>query len=151
MKRQVPNQVLTNAVADAADGKRVVVLVDDVNDIDRVVEHARRFTTELVRESMGSQHANKMFAASENRWILALARGGGWVFFFPVEITTADEDINAPDFVYWQDPKGVYERLAYHEWVLQRRAGNVWRPRRVGVGDAPRTAWDHILDDELDA
>ena len=143
------NQTLIDAVLDGLK-HGVIFLVDieesDAQDVGPLVKKTERLAFDALVKQFGTETARKFFVKSENEWILRTAFGG-WLFFYPIEVLTPQtslEDVGKPDFVYWPDADGRYERVPWIQWLSMRVGGHVWRPKSNAKG--PRSVWDRIRD-----
>ena len=146
-----PKKVLIDAVLDGLK-QGVVFLVDDKidsSDVERLAQKTERLALAALVEQFGTEAASKFFAKSDNPWILRTSFGG-WVFFYPIEVLTPEMSmagVGAPDFVYWPDAKGNYERVPWIQWSAVRGRGNVWRPTSdARAAGGPRSVWERLRD-----
>jgi len=147
------DEVLIDAMADAVEKGKVLFLVDGKDEIKDTVRRTQRLAEAKVRDRLGAEGAKRLFTFSGNDWLLKTCTGG-WLFFYPIGEIRADDEVNEPSWVFWPTEKGIYTRISYTEWQTARRAGHSWcptgkrpvAPKKTG----PKTAWDRLLDDDLD-
>jgi hypothetical protein len=77
---------------------------------------------------------------------------GGWVFIWPADDMSADEELGQPQFVYWPSEGGAYEKVPYNIWQAARGAGHIYRPVSIAPPKKKNpgrpTAWDRLMADE---
>lgn len=77
---------------------------------------------------------------------------GGWVFIWPADDMSADEELGQPQYVYWPSEGGTYEKVPYNIWQAARAAGHVYRPVSIATPKKKNpgrpTAWDRLMADE---
>jgi hypothetical protein len=145
-----PNKILIDAVLDGLK-HGVVFLVDndiETEDVERLVKKTERLAFDALVQTFGDESARKFFVKSENAWILRTTFGG-WVFFYPIEVLTAQtsmQDVGDPQFVYWPDASGEYARVPWMQWLSLRERGNVWRPTSMSRASGPRSVWERLRD-----
>jgi hypothetical protein len=143
-----PNKVLIDAVLDGLK-HGVVFLVDseiENDDVKRLVKKTEKLALGALLDQFGQDLSSKFFTHSENIWILRTTFGG-WVFFYPIEALTPDmsmDGMGQPDFVYWPNAKGQYERVPWLYWAEMRRRGSAWRP--TSTSPDPRSIWERLRD-----
>ena len=122
---------------------------------DRLSDRFRKALIDEAVEQGWSQITarTKLFRPAGSNPSFVQLTSGGWVFFYPANDLTADEDIGGPEFVYWPSEGGNYEKVSYDFWRRERRTGCIYRP--VTTAEAkppkkkgPRTAWDRVLEDD---
>lgn len=134
-------------MADAAEGRGVVVLTPTATETDVVVARARTLAIDGLKQfaNASTQEATNFFLNSKVPWQLKL-RSNGWVFFIPVTELKPYDDAGEPMYLYAPSTNGAYERLNYNRW----RADNM--PAREEFMDAgievPKTSWDHLMEDD---
>lgn len=147
------DEVLIDAMADAVEKGRVLFLIDGKDEIGAIARRTRRLAEDKVRDRLGADGANRLFQPSTNDWLLKTVTGG-WLFFYPLEEIRPDDEVNDPAWVFWPTEKGEYKRIPYSEWQTLCRSGQRWcptgkratAPKKTG----PKTAWDRLMDDDLD-
>lgn len=144
----IPDDTLRAAMADAAEGKGVVVLTPSATETDVIVARARQLTIDgLMKFAKATQTvAEGFFATSSIPWQLRL-RSQGWVFFIPVTDLKPHEDVGAPSYIFVPKANGMYERLSYTRWRAENMPAREVPPLIDGV-EIPKTAWAHLMEDD---
>lgn len=142
----IDDVVLADAVADSF-GRRVLLLVDvEPSDIDGLLNRAKRLAERRITVAYDAEIAKRLFTTPPGAWFLA-PKSGGWLFFFPMSEETPQfqptGDVGEPQYVYWPDSDGVYEKVPYVRWRAQADAGNIYRPSEEGTG-RPKSIWQRL-------
>ena len=113
----VPDDTLIAAMADAAEGKGVLVVTPLAADTDAIVARAKKLTIEnLIRNAdFSEEEAQSFILSSRVAWQVRL-KSNGWVFFFPVHDLKPNDDVNNPAYVYAPGNRGQYEKQPYTRW-----------------------------------
>jgi hypothetical protein len=151
------NKELLVEVANAAMNRgRIVFLCQDLPQADRLADRFRKaLVDEAIEGGMGDVKARtKLFRPPGANASFVQLTNGGWVFFYPANDLSADENIGSPEHMYWPSEGGNYERVTYEFWQKERRKGCIYRPVTTAEAKVPpkkkgpRTAWDRLLEDD---
>lgn len=138
---------------------RVILLTRDEAQATKAASHLRETIQKLCDEGSlmaltveGHRPRLPMLRPEGRNPSFVQVTNGGWVFLWPANDMTADDDMGSPQVVYWPSEGGAYERVTFSFWQEMRRAGEIYRPVTVAptvkpTGE-PRTVWDRLLVDE---
>ena len=138
---------------------RVILLTRDEAQAEKAAVHLReviqRLCAEVISQTLtadGHPLRNTVLKPEGRNPSFVQLTNGGWVFLWPANDMTADDDLGSPQVVYWPSEGGAYERVTFSFWQEMRRAGEIYRPVTVAptvkpTGE-PRTVWDRLLVDE---
>lgn len=156
MPSRLTRELLVEVAGAAMEKKRMVFLCQTIEQADRLADRFRKaLIDEAIEQGMGDVKARtKLFRPPGSNPSFVQLMNGGWVFFYPANDLTADEDIGGPEFVYWPSEGGNYEKVTYSFWQNERRKGCIYRPVTTAEAKTPpkkkgpRTAWDRLLEDD---
>jgi hypothetical protein len=156
MPSRLTRELLVEVAAAAMNKERTVFLCQSIEQADRLADRFRKaLIDEAIEGGMGDVAARtKLFRPPGSNPSFVQLTNGGWVFFYPANDLTADEDIGGPEHVYWPSEGGNYEKVTYNFWRNERRKGCIYRPVTTAEAKAPpkkkgpRTAWDRLLEDD---
>lgn len=130
-REMVPDGVLLLALADAADGKGVLVLTATQSETSKSVMRGVELV-QLRAKELGADFIKQMRQLSSS-WHLNI--GNGWIFFFPEDDLDPLEDVSNPHVVYCL-VKDTWKCQEYPEWVQSRTKSK--KTLNPGVWARPR-------------
>lgn len=120
----IEDEVLTDAMANAAESKRVLFLTPSWKATPPIVKQALEASVSaLVKSGKDRSFAEQFFRIRHCPWQITVG-GNGWVFFFPLTDLDPSEDVGNPDLVYFPDEDGTYFSMDYRSWVTQKTREN---------------------------
>jgi len=143
----IPDDILISAMADAAEGKGVLVVTPLASETDAIVVRAKELTIHsLMRNAqMTRRSAEEYIVRSQVPWQIRL-KSRGWVFFFPIHDLKPNDDVGNPSYVYSTGKKGTYEKLTYSSWKSTQIP-----PPTESVFDQDeeaKSAWSRLMEDD---
>ena len=145
----VPDETIIAAMADAAEGKGVLVITPLASETDAIVTRAKALTIEnlMFNAEFSWQEAREYIMGSTNPWQIRL-KSRGWVFFFPMHDLKPNDDVGNPSYVYTPGKKeGSYDKLPYVMWRLTQVPSPLPQ-EEVPVTAEPRSAWSRLMEDD---
>jgi hypothetical protein len=146
----IPDETIIAAMADAAEGKGVLVITPLASETDAIVSRAKLMTVEnLVRNAGVTTHeAQSFILASPNPWQVRL-KSRGWVFFFPEPDLKPNDDVGNPSYVYASNKRGQYEKVPYLRWRTTQVIPTVQEITPKADAE-PKSAWSRLMETEDD-
>ncbi len=156
MPSRLTRELLIEVAQAAIDKRRIIFLCQDLQQADRLADRFRKaLIDEAVSQGVAEISARtRLFRPAGNNPSFVQMLNGGWVFFYPANDLSAEDDIGHAEIVYWPSEGGNYEKVAFDLWRRERRKGCIYRP--VTTAEAPPkrkkgerpTAWDRLLEDD---
>lgn len=157
MPTRLTREFLSEVARAAIEKARLVFLVQDLDQADRLADRFRKALIDEAVEQGVSEIAarTKLFRPAGANPSFVQMVNGGWVFFYPAKDLAADDEIGHAQYVYWPSEGGNYEKVSFDFWRRERRKGAIFRPVSTAEGAAAKpkkkgrpTAWDRLLEDD---
>jgi len=148
----VPDDTLIDAMADAAEGRGVLVVTPLASETDGIVARAKAITVKqlTLNADFTREEAQAFILVSPNPWQVRL-KSRGWVFFFPVHDLKPNDDVGNPSYVYSLSNKGAYEKLPYGRWRSLQVVPPTPEETQQAQADAtaePKSLWSRLMEDD---